>query len=271
MRESQTRERRHDAGRVVRTSIADHEESVIATISLQSYFRATRRTSFNVFMVTALLAVYEAGVLLIGSERRNAADVMLKSWLAWLGLDDGVLLHALLLGVFLIAAGAAGRKHGRFLREVPLFFLECALYAALLAPVIFELGAPFLARPVTEDLLLDLGAGVYEEIVFRLMLLGGAAALLRIDPWHAFFDDEARKSSNHVFLRLGIAFVVVLTSSAWFAAYHHIGDGGEPWTVSAFTFRFVAGLLFALLYFARGIAVCVYAHAFYDLLVHVLG
>ena len=63
------------------------------------------------------------------------------------------------------------------------------------------------------------------------------------------------------------AALAVLLSSFVFSAVHHVGSLGEAFTVSAFTFRFFAGVLFALIYQLRGLAVVVYTHAIYDIIV----
>jgi membrane protease YdiL (CAAX protease family) len=99
---------------------------------------------------------------------------------------------------------------------------------------------------------MSIGAGVYEETVFRLALLGGTVALLEkvvgVRRWVA----------------LVMAFIV---SSLLFSAMHHIPPYGDPFHLGVFTFRFLAGLCFGLMFWFRGFAVAVYAHAFYDLYV----
>src|SRR6185295_6669818 len=99
---------------------------------------------------------------------------------------------------------------------------------------------------------MSIGAGVYEETVFRLALLSGIAALLEkvigLGRWIA----------------VGVAFVV---SALLFSAMHHIPPYGDPLHLGVFTFRFLAGMCFAALFWFRGFAVAVYTHALYDLYV----
>jgi membrane protease YdiL (CAAX protease family) len=106
-------------------------------------------------------------------------------------------------------------------------------------------------RELALSAVLAVGAGVYEELVFRLLLMRGTLWLLQ------------RVAGMH-----GVAAgaVAVATSSLIFALFHHVGPGAEPFTPEAFTFRSLAGLLLAGLFAFRGLAVAVYAHAFYDLL-----
>ena len=101
------------------------------------------------------------------------------------------------------------------------------------------------------------GAGFHEELTFRVVLLSGGALLLR----QALGAPPARAW-----------LLCALVSSLLFALAHHVGPQGEGLTLTALCFRTLAGVFLALLYGARGFAVAVYTHAFYDLLVFfVLG
>src|SRR6185312_9181668 len=101
-------------------------------------------------------------------------------------------------------------------------------------------------------IVMSLGAGVYEEAVFRLGIMTGLVALL----------DGVFK------LRRWIAVVIaLLVSAALFSAMHHIPPYGDPLHLGIFLFRLLAGVCFGLLYWHRGFAVAVYTHALYDLYV----
>jgi membrane protease YdiL (CAAX protease family) len=96
-----------------------------------------------------------------------------------------------------------------------------------------------------------IGAGVHEELVFRL----GALTLLVAMFTRASLDRR-------------IAFLAALAiSTVLFAAAHHVGAYGEPFTLHAFAFRCVAGIAFALVFWFRSLAHAVYAHVLYDVLV----
>jgi membrane protease YdiL (CAAX protease family) len=98
------------------------------------------------------------------------------------------------------------------------------------------------------------GAGIYEEVLFRLLLfsvLGGMLRLLQFPSLLAF---------------LGAA----LASAAFFSAAHHLGPYGEAFDGYVFLFRTVAGVYFALLFQLRGFGIAVGAHACYDVLVGVV-
>jgi len=103
----------------------------------------------------------------------------------------------------------------------------------------------------TERVLLSIGAGVYEELVFRFLLLAEGFALL---------DKVLHVPRTTAFT------VALVVSSLLFSAYHHIGPHGEKFRAAAFGFRAVAGLLLGLLFAGRGLALCAYLHAFYDVI-----
>jgi len=46
---------------------------------------------------------------------------------------------------------------------------------------------------------------------------------------------------------------------------HYIGTMADQWQLYSFMFRWVAGLLFTVLYFMRGFAITAYTHALYDI------
>jgi Type II CAAX prenyl endopeptidase Rce1-like len=96
-----------------------------------------------------------------------------------------------------------------------------------------------------------LGAGLYEELTFRLLITGGAF---------------------YVALAMGLgrreaAVLAVLAGALAFAAAHHLGAAGEPFSPAAFGFRALAGLALGATCWFRSFAHAVYAHAAYDLLV----
>jgi membrane protease YdiL (CAAX protease family) len=95
------------------------------------------------------------------------------------------------------------------------------------------------------------GAGIYEEVVFRLILLGGIRGLL----------------SMFGLSRFVVVSAAMIASALIFAVAHHIGPYGEPFQRRLFLYRLLAGLYFALVYQTRGFGVSVGTHACYDVMV----
>lgn len=109
--------------------------------------------------------------------------------------------------------------------------------------------------PWQAALTVSIGAGLYEELLFRMI---GIAAL------HLVLVDLAKVSE---FAGRAIA---VLLSAVAFALYHDlsVGGGGISWGVLAF--YIVAGSYFGCVYVTRGFGIVVAVHALYDVLVLVV-
>ncbi|HWN70687.1 MAG TPA: CPBP family glutamic-type intramembrane protease, partial [Haliangium sp.] len=106
-----------------------------------------------------------------------------------------------------------------------------------------------------EAVVISLGAGVHEELVFRLGLMAGGAALL---AWSG--------------MRHGVAMCLALLGSALvFSLAHHIGPHGDPFQAGVFVYRALAGVIFGLIFYFRSLAHAVYTHFLYDLYVLALG
>jgi hypothetical protein len=106
---------------------------------------------------------------------------------------------------------------------------------------------------------MSLGAGFYEELVFRVGFYGVGALLL-------LFLLNVTGKLTRLALRIGWALVAACLFSAW----HYVGELGEPFDLSTFSFRTVCGLVFTGIYHFRGFAPAVWTHALYDLWVLVL-
>ena len=126
---------------------------------------------------------------------------------------------------------------------------------ALDAQGLLQTGAtPSLPDPIWEQIVRYIGAGIYEETLFRLLIFAGLAALFRLADASAW---------------LGMLLAAV-ASALLFAAAHNIGPSGETFHSNVFLYRTLAGVYFAWLYCWRGFGIAVGAHAGYDVLVGVL-
>jgi membrane protease YdiL (CAAX protease family) len=111
-------------------------------------------------------------------------------------------------------------------------------------------------HPHWATLVTYLGAGIYEEVFFRLLLLSGVATICRAMGMGS----------------LASGTVGVGLSSLLFALAHYqtLVPQGEILNAATFYFRLCAGLLFGALYWNRGFGIAVGTHAAYDLLVGLL-
>lgn len=226
--------------------------------------------------VAPLLLIYEFGVLWLGGESaetlRTGADAWMRQFLVRLGLTDQWFLP-LLLVVSLLVWHAFDHRDWRFPPASLLgMAVESLIFAVALIGLsrVVDLGFTFLERPPTTAVMATnppgtnhpasaligfLGAGVYEEALFRLALVPLFFGVLRL-----------------LQMPIVLASSLAVTSSALlFSVAHHAGTPGETFTWFAFIFRWLAGVYFAWVFVVRGFGVAVGTHSAYDILVGWLG
>jgi hypothetical protein len=214
----------------------------------------------SLIFVFPLFLVYEVGVAF--SPVMNGADFVSRNLMALVGHDrvQYLAVHGALALAFLGVVWAVRRRRVIPRGSFSPMLLESAIYALTLGTFILFvmhriLGIePGLSMGPLTSVLMSIGAGVHEELVFRLGLCAGGAALLRL------------LGARHA-VALGVAFAV---SSVLFSAAHHLGAHGEPWEVEVFVYRILAGVLFAAIFYWRSLAHAVYTHALYDIYVLVI-
>lgn len=113
---------------------------------------------------------------------------------------------------------------------------------------------PFAAMSLPARLTISVGAGLYEELLFRML---GVALL------HFVFADLMRLRHT------AAACAAVGVSAAAFAAYHL--TPGEPIVWTRMVFYGLAGVYFGAIYAWRGFGVVVATHALYDAVVLALA
>ena len=204
--------------------------------------------SASLVLVFPVLLAYELGVIFVG--RVDGADVVTRSLYALLASRALYLLvHAVIALGFLAWIRRTNRWSTLSLEVALPVILEAAIYALTLGAAISLIVHRVLGLG-GGTVVSACGAGVHEELVFRLGLLGGLVAVLR----------------GRVPPRLAVVIAFAISSPV-FALAHHLGPYGEPFTAHAFAFRTLAGLAFAAIFWFRSLAHAVYAHVLYDLVV----
>ncbi|HEY2586925.1 MAG TPA: CPBP family intramembrane glutamic endopeptidase [Tepidisphaeraceae bacterium] len=189
-----------------------HEQQIIAFVMMQRFFRL-----FGVHG-QHLPAVAVVTILLCEHAFRN------KRWQLNLGTLAGMAIESTLLALPLIAIA----------RELSRYF-----------PLVGSGGTR------QDIVIMSLGAGVYEELVFRLILFSILSLALK---------DAMRLHSFWVHLG------VVSISALAFSGYHYLSPL-EHFQWRSFIFRTVAGAYFGVLFLLRGFGITAGSHAAYDVLI----
>jgi len=242
---------------------------------MNAYWRLARTPRYSLLFALPLLVLYETLAFALDHDAiagvRNGADVLLKSVFVWAGGRRGLLLFgALLLGAGFVLVWRDWKKSGGGLR--PRIFLgmlgESAGWALVFGTATGVLtglllrGLHLLALGGTMQigvgsrLMISLGAGIYEELLFRVILVSALALLargvFRLSP-------------------LGAGVFATLLGALIFSAFHYVGPYGDQLELGSFVFRAIAGVLFSALYLTRGFGIVAWTHALYDVFLTLAG
>jgi hypothetical protein len=256
-----------------------------------SYLERTSRPVYALVFLIPFIIFYELGTIFINTDVlsetqvRVVAFVWLQDLLAYLGFGGKFLwaAPAVVVVIILIAYQlVSGKKWWVSFTDMLPMAIECVLLAiplivlslflhtsyvpqnsvttevpavvrfAAQQDVVVQKGASLLA-----DIVTGVGAGIYEELLFRLALI---CVLMLL------FQDVLGWGRNNSIV------LAVLISAALFAAHHHIDFlSGRPnqndiFDWAKFIFRTIAGVYFAVLFAVRGFGITAGTHAFYDII-----
>lgn len=180
------------------------------------------------------------------------AQDRLQDFVALLGLTDATpVLATLVIGLSLLRH----HQEQRSWRFPPWFLIAMGIEAALCTIPLFGLGVligvliPY-STVEMGGLALALSAGLYEELVFRLLLIEAAA--------HVCITFLGVSRTNAMPYIIGLSGVL-------FACYHApLLNGFDVTGLLVYTF---GGIWLAILYRYRGLAVAVLSHVLYDIMV----
>jgi len=280
-----------------------YSTSQLLNYTRDSYLERTSRPLYGIVFLLPFIAFYEVGTMLINTDILNqyqvrvVAFVWLQDALGFLGYNGKLAWMAPPLVVILILFGLqlASRKPWYFnFRDCLPMLVECTLLAiplivlslfinsrapghadvnqmaavagpAQVLPIngtILQGGPEISYSPLLASIITGIGAGIYEELVFRLILISVLMMII-----------QDALGVNHK----SALILSVLISAALFSAHHHIFFiAGEftrrsAFNWSAFTFRTLAGIYFAMLFAARGFGMTAGTHAFYDIIATLLN
>jgi len=239
-----------------------------------------RGLALGFLALAPLLVAYEFALISTGGARRNTSELMLHRVFELFGAYADPARRVVIAGLVAFALVHCLERAHDLLPRIARIALEGLAAAILLGPVLIvlvawlaDLGAgtselviggeprraPSLARAG-----LVIGAGAYEEIVFRLGLFSALYVAIRRG---AHFLGAGEGFSRGLGEAAGL-----LGSSLAFAAIHMsafvgwLGQGGDKsFELETFLYRVFAGLLFGVLFLFRGLGVAAWTHAFFNL------
>lgn len=232
------------------------------------YFDEARLPLHILLFVAPLVVLYEVGLLILLPRHPdilpNLAHEGLLRFFTAFGVSATLFLPGVVLLIVLLLWQWLSRQSWRPRWPVPCLMLLESVLAAIPLLLVAQLLArtlPAAGGDLTERLLelglparmvVSLGAGLFEELVFRMILIGVI---------HTVLVDLGRASSA-----VGST-VGVVVSAALFAWYHPLESPQGGLSISRLTFFVVAGLWFGALFVLRGFGIAVGAHVAYDAIV----
>jgi hypothetical protein len=251
------------------------------------YFSQTQSLKYSYIIALPLLILYELLILISAPEGgytvRLSTDIWFKNIFLYLGLDTFLFTFvvAAVLGVvvFIAERNKPVTFRARFFGYM---IAESTLYALVLAMIISGfVGFLFNADPdvanfglsgesygsaillaaasdggfqglsIIQKIALSLGAGLYEELVFRVLLVG---VLLYILKWTGMNPGIINATA-------------MIVAALLFSAVHYMGNMADTFTITSFTFRFLFGLALNGVLIYRGFGIAAWTHSIYDILV----
>ncbi len=238
-----------------------------------SYFAISRSHRYSILFALPLLLGYEALAALLSQpgkgELRNGADALLRSAFTMVaGVHGSAIFMAaiILIGIALVVRDMRASKDRiravvfvQMLAESVVLALAfgfvIGITTAKLLGSLHALSTSALAlSPLTQTswptrLMLSLGAGLYEELFFRVLLVSGLAAGARVVLGLG---------------KRGSGILAAIVGAFIFSAFHYIGPYGDPLQLQSFVFRMLSGVAFSALYLVRGFGIAAWTHALYD-------
>ncbi len=236
-----------------------------------SYWEESAQPLVSLVFILPMLIAYEGGLLLIESKtlHRNGIEEWLRHLLESIGFGQYFLLPLLTCGILLGWHHMTNRPWRFSWRIPPIMLVESAILGGLLFMV------PYLLQPSLLNGMLGfasvsdevssklagrivgfLGTGLYEELLFRLMLFPVIRGVLRM----AGAPERA-----------SLITAMIITSLIFSGAHYELFTGrGDPFAWNTFVPRFLLGIFFNFLYVSRGFGITAGSHAAYDIYIAVL-
>ena len=250
-----------------------------------SYLESTSRPLYALMFLLPMVVCYELGTILVNTDQiaHTQARVAAFTWLVglaeWIGVDQSIAwaFPGFVVTIILLCWHMSSQHSWRvrmsrlgwmavecIILTLPLFIMGAIVNSshdfAVCVGHPAGVAGPLAGRSsFWANIVTSIGAGIYEELVFRLILMGLLIMLM---------EDILRIKGS------AVTIVAVMISAGLFAAHHYVGlEHGtiarlkeEPFTLSSFVFRALAGVYFAVLFRYRGYGITAGTHAVYNMI-----
>jgi hypothetical protein len=234
--------------------------------AVKTYFSDTKNLLYSFLISLPLFLAYELLILISQPDASQIVRISVDSWFksvfSLLGVNavSITLLIVALFGMFILYKEREQLRELRF-KYFPIMIGESTIYAILVTLVAtffvsmvfaFSANDPISSLTGLQKFALSLGAGLYEELFFRVILVS-----VLILVFQKVFNNKNWAAIT----------AAVILSAFLFSMVHYVGSMGDPFTLSSFTYRFFFGLMLNGIYVWRGFGIAAWTHALYDLMV----
>ncbi len=223
------------------------------------YFSYTKNNTVSLMFIFPFFLMYEilAYFLFDNSDYviRNSADIIFRDIFEIISNNTLITYNGLLLIlIFLFIFYNLKNKSPEFtLSYIFFMFIEGVFFGLLLLFILN--GFSVFNYSQQNYFFIDysfmfyscLGAGIWEEILFRYLLL---SSLINI------FKKIIDKYSSII--------LSIFISALLFSMFHYIGSLGDVFNIYTFIVRFVGGIYLSIIYLYRGLGISMISHIIYD-------
>ena len=226
-----------------------------------SYWNVTKNIYYSLLFILPMLFLYE-GMCWIqyfdkSVEIRNGADVLIRHLVMGIG-DNSELIYGLILLIIFFGVMFYNRdavKNGQFKFTFLLLMIAESIFWCIGFVIVMSISENMLLSIMERNIIpgqyyLAIGAGIWEELLFRVGAIGLLLNFLTKVLGYSEFNSV----------------IISITFSALiFSIFHYLGPFGDNFTYKSFYLRSFAGIFLGSLYLFRGFGITVYTHIFYDM------
>ena len=235
--------------------------------SKNNYFLYTKNLFISLLFILPFLLIYESLYYIVYSandiKSRNLAEVVIRNIFEIFSPYNFIVEIIVILIIFIFLLNKNKKRNINF-QIKPLFMFmiifEGILYGLLLLLLfsnfnLFSLKNAIYNPNLLETIYLSIGAGIWEEVLFRGILLSFCIYLYS-------FISKSKTYLNFIF--------PVIFTSILFSWIHYVGNSGDIFNYTTFLIRFLAGMYLGVLFIKRGLGVVCMCHISYNVILAIL-